>query len=201
MTAEKLDYSYRESIFLDRQTALTALRENVKNENLIKHMLATEVIMRALARRFHENEDEWGLAGLLHDIDIELTNADLSVHSKPGAQMARQLGVSEAVGQAILVHNEAHGIPCASLLDRALFCVDPLTGLIIAGALVRPDKNIAGVEAKSIRKRFKEERFAAGANRQQIATCADIGLTLDEFIEIGLIAMQSIAEDLGLAGK
>lgn len=186
---------------MDRQKAQAAIRENVKNENLLKHMLATEAVMRALARRFHENEEEWGLAGLLHDIDVELTGGDLSVHSKPGAQMARELGASEPVWQAILVHNEAHGIPGASLLDRALFCVDPLTGLIIACALVRPDKNVAAVEAKSIRKRFKEERFAAGANRKQIASCADIGLTLDEFIEIGLKAMKSIAGELGLAGK
>src|SRR5664280_2975061 len=94
---------------MDREAALKAIQENVKNENLIKHMLATEAIMRALARRFNENEDEWGLAGLLHDIDVELTHADLKVHSKPGAEMAKQLGASEAICHAILVHNEAHG--------------------------------------------------------------------------------------------
>lgn len=183
---------------MDREAALTAVRENVKNDNLIKHMLATEVIMRALARRFHEDENEWGLAGLLHDIDIELTNANLTVHSKPGAEMAKQLGASEMVCHAILVHNENHGVPCESLLDKALFCTDPLTGLITAGALVRPDKKLAGVEVKSIRKRFKEERFAAGANRAQIAKCSDIGLELDEFIELGLTAMKEVAGDLGL---
>jgi len=186
---------------MDREAALKAIRENVKNENLIKHMLAVEAIMRALARRFDENEDEWGLAGLLHDIDIDLTNADLTVHSKPGAEMAKQLGASETVCHAILVHNEAHGVPCVSLMDKALFCADPLTGLITAGALVRPDKKLAGVEAKSIRKRFKEARFAAGANRQQIAKCSDIGLELDAFIELGLEAMKSVAGDLGLAGE
>jgi len=183
---------------MDRETALKAIQENVKNENLIKHMLATEAIMRALARRFNENEDEWGLAGLLHDIDVELTHADLKVHSKPGAEMAKQLGASEAVCHAILVHNEAHGEPCMSLMDKALFCADPLTGLITAGALVRPDKKLASVEAKSIRKRFKEERFAAGANREQIAKCSDIGLELDAFIELGLAAMKGVAADLGL---
>jgi putative nucleotidyltransferase with HDIG domain len=183
---------------MDREAALKAIRENVKNENLIKHMLATEAIMRALARRFNENEDEWGLAGLLHDIDVELTHADLKVHSKPGAQMAKQLGAGEAICRAILVHNEAHGEPCMSLMDKALFCADPLTGLITAGALVRPDKKLASVEAKSIRKRFKEERFAAGANREQIAKCSDIGLELDAFIELGLEAMKGVAGDLGL---
>jgi putative nucleotidyltransferase with HDIG domain len=184
---------------MDRQTALKAIQENVKNENLIKHMLATEAIMRALARRFTENEDEWGLAGLLHDIDVELTHADLKVHSKPGAEMAKQLDASEAVCHAILVHNETHGEPCMSLMDKALFCADPLTGLITAGALIRPDKKLASVEAKSIRKRFKEERFAAGANREQIAKCSEIGLGLDDFIALGLDAMKGVAADLGLA--
>ncbi|MBN1365995.1 MAG: HDIG domain-containing protein [Syntrophaceae bacterium] len=183
---------------MDRETALKAIKENVKNENLIKHMFATEAIMRALARQLNEDEDEWGLAGLLHDIDIELTNADLSIHSKPGAQMAKEMGASETVCHAILVHNKAHGEPCVSLMDKALFCTDPLTGLITAAALVRPDKKLAGVEAKSVRKRFKEERFAAGANREQISKCSEIGLELDEFIALGLDTMKSVAKDLGL---
>lgn len=183
---------------MNRELALKAVRYNVQNENLIKHMLATEAIMRALARRFNENEDEWGLAGLLHDIDVELTNGDLSIHSKPGAQMARDLGAGDEVCHAILVHNDKHGEPLVSLMDKGLFCTDPLTGLITAGALIRPDKKLAGVEATSIRKRFKEERFAAGANREQIAKCGEIGLELDEFIVLGLVAMKGVAADLGL---
>jgi putative nucleotidyltransferase with HDIG domain len=183
---------------MDREAALKAIKENVKNENLIKHMIATEAIMRALARKFNENEEEWGLAGLLHDIDVEITNADLAVHSKPGAEMAKQLGASEPVCHAILVHNEAHGVPCVSLMDKSLFCADPLTGLITAGALVRPDKKLASVEAKSIKKRFKEKSFAAGASREQMAKCSDIGLELDAFIELGLEAMKGVAGDLGL---
>jgi putative nucleotidyltransferase with HDIG domain len=183
---------------MNREEALKAIRENVKNENLVKHMIATEAIMRALARKFGENEEEWALAGLLHDIDVELTNADLKVHSKPGAEMAKKLGASDAACHAILAHNEAHGEPCISLMDKALFCADPLTGLITAGALVRPDKKLASVEAKSIRKRFKEKSFAAGANREQIAKCSDIGLELDAFIELGLDAMKGMAGELGL---
>ena len=183
---------------MNRETALKSIHENVKNENLIKHMLATEAIMRALARRFKENEDEWGLAGLLHDIDIDLTNADMKIHGKPGAEMAKQLGASDAVSHAILVHNQMLGEPCVSLMDKALFCTDPLTGLITAAALVRADKKLASVEAKSIRKRFKEEGFAAGANREQIAKCSEIGLELDDFIALGLDAMKGVAADLGL---
>ena len=106
-------------------------------------MLATEAIMRSLARRFGENEDEWGLAGLLHDIDLELIGDDMTAHSKRSAEMAKQLGASDAVCHAILCHNEAHGEPFQTLMDKALFCADPLTGLITAAALVRPEKKLA----------------------------------------------------------
>jgi len=181
-----------------REEALDSIQANIENENTIKHMLATEAIMRALARRLDEDEEEWGLTGLLHDIDMELTEGDMATHSKLGADLARELGASEAMANAILCHNQTHGIPLETKLDKALFCVDPLTGLIIATALVRPDKKLARVEVRSVRKRFKEKSFAAGANREQIAQCTDIGLELDQFIELGLEAMKEIAPDLGL---
>ena len=183
---------------MTRKEALNSIKVNVGNENLVKHMLATEAIMRALAKRLGEDEEEWGLTGLLHDIDAELTGGDMSTHSKLGADLARELGASEVMAHAILCHNEAHGIPRETKLDKALFCADPLTGLITAAALIRPDKKLASLEAKSVKKRFKEERFAAGANRQQISQCSEIGLELDEFIGLGLEAMQVIAADLGL---
>ena len=183
---------------MTREEALDSVRANVENENLIKHMLATEAIMRALARRFDEDEEEWGLTGLLHDIDVELTEGDMSAHSKLGADLARELGASEAMAHAILCHNEAHGIPLETKLDSALFCADPLTGLITAGALVRPDKKLAGLETKSVMKRFKEKGFAAGANREQIAQCSELELELGEFVELGLEAMKGIAGSLGL---
>jgi putative nucleotidyltransferase with HDIG domain len=181
-----------------RKEALDSIRVNIENENTIKHMLATEAIMRALARRFGEDEEEWGLTGLLHDIDMELTEGDMNTHSRLGADLTRELGASEAMAHAILCHNQTHGIPLETKLDKALFCTDPLTGLIIAAALVRPDKKLAGVEARSVRKRFREKSFAAGANREQISQCTEIGLELDEFIELGLGAMKGIAKDLGL---
>jgi putative nucleotidyltransferase with HDIG domain len=183
---------------MNRQEALESIRENVENENLVKHMLATEAIMCALARHLGEDEKEWGLAGLLHDIDVELTEGDMSSHSKLGADLARDMGASEAVANAILCHNETHGILPETTVEKALFCADPLTGLITAAVLVRPDKKIAGLEASSVRKRFKEKSFAAGARREQIARCSDIGLELDEFIAIGLEAMKGIAPQLGL---
>ena len=183
---------------MTREEALDSVNSNVENENLVKHMLATEAIMRALARRLGEDEEEWGLTGLLHDIDVELTEGDMSSHSKLGADLVREMGASEAMAHAVLAHNEGHGVPRDTTLDKALFCADPLTGLITAAALVRPDKKLASVEAKSVRKRFKEKSFAAGANRENIASCSELGLELDEFIELGLKAMQGIAKDLGL---
>ena len=183
---------------MNREEVLNSIKDNVENENLVKHMLATEAIMRVLARHFGEDEVEWGLTGLIHDIDVELTGGDMSSHSKLGADLAREMGASEAITHAVLCHNERHGVPLETKLDKALFCVDPLTGLITAAALVRPDKKLAGVEAKSVRKKFKEKSFAAGANREHISRCSEIGIELDEFIELGLKAMQGIADDLGL---
>ena len=183
---------------MNRKEALDSVRDNVENRNLVKHMLATEAIMCALASRLGEDEKEWGLAGLLHDIDVELTEGDMSSHSKLGADLARELGASEVVANAILCHNETHGVHPETQMERALLCADPLTGLITAAVLVHPDKKLAGLEAQSVRKRFKEKGFAAGANREQISRCSDIGLELDEFIEIGLVAMKGIAPQLGL---
>ena len=183
---------------MTRDEALDSIKANVENEHLVKHMLATEAIMRALASRFGEEEEEWGLTGLLHDVDVELTEGDMNSHSRLGADLVREMGASPAMAQAILCHNQAHGVLPQTKLDKALFCADPLTGLITAAALVRPDKKLAGVEARSVQKRFKEKSFAAGASREQIGSCRELGLELDEFIELGLGAMQGIARELGL---
>ena len=183
---------------MEHEEVLGSIRDNVSDENLIKHMLATEAIMRALARRLNEDEEKWGLTGLMHDIDVELTKHDMNTHSKLGADLAKELGASADMRQAILCHNEIHGIPCDTLLSKALFCSDPLTGLITAAALVRPDKSLSGVTVESLKKRFKEKRFAAGANRDNIATCQEMGIELEEFLALGLKATKGIAPDLGL---
>jgi putative nucleotidyltransferase with HDIG domain len=183
---------------MDRQTALENVKSSIKNQNLIKHMIATEAIMRALAKRFGEDEEEWGIAGLLHDIDLDIIGGDMTVHGRVSADMAKKSGASEVMAHAIICHNEMLGVKRESNFDKALYCADPLTGLITAAALVRPDKKLSGVEAKSVAKRFKEKSFAAGANREQIASCSELGLELNEFIELGLKAMQGVAEDLGL---
>jgi len=183
---------------MDREEILDSIKANVKNDNLIKHMLATEAIMRALARRLHEDEEEWGLTGLMHDIDVELTEHDPKSHSRLGADLAKELGASEVMCQAILCHNEVHGIPCDTPLSKALFCTDPLTGLITAAALVRPDRSLSGLTAESLMKRFKEKRFAAGASRQNIASCQELGLGMEEFLSLGLESMRGISTELGL---
>jgi putative nucleotidyltransferase with HDIG domain len=183
---------------ITRRKALSSIEANVSNTNLIKHMLATEAIMRALARHFGENEDEWGLTGLLHDIDVELTANNPEEHCKLGSDIVRNLGATEKVCHGILCHNVAHGVPRETLLDKALFCADPMTGLITAGALVRPDKKLSGLTVESLMKRFNEKRFAAGVNREQLFLCKDLGLELDEFIAVSLDAMKEISEALGL---
>jgi len=181
----------------NRDEILDSIQGNVQDKNMIKHMLATEAIMQALARKLGEDEEEWGITGLIHDIDMELVEGDMSSHSKLGADIAHELGASETMVHAILCHNEAHGVPRETKLDKALFCADPLSGLITAAALVRPDK-LSGLTTKSVAKRFREKSFAAGVNREQVAQCQEIGLELEEFINLGIEAMKEIASDLGL---
>jgi putative nucleotidyltransferase with HDIG domain len=181
----------------NREEILDSIHGNVQDKNMIRHMLATEAIMRALAKKLGEDEEEWGITGLIQDIDIELVEGDMSSHSRLGADIARELGASEAMVHAVLCHNEAHGVLQETKLDKALFCADSLSGLITAAALVRPDK-ISGLTTKSVMKRFREKSFAAGVNREHVAQCQQIGLELEEFIGLGIEAMQGIASNLQL---
>lgn len=169
--------------------------------------------MKDLADSFGEDKEKWGVCGLLHDIDYEKTQGDPSRHSKEGSEMLKGLGFEEEICQAVLTHNEAHGVEPAGLMAKALFCVDPLTGLIVAATLVLPSrpsstgearpegaaKKLADLQPESVLKRFKEKAFAKGANREIIAQCQDLlGLDLEKFVEIVLQAMQRIANELGL---
>jgi putative nucleotidyltransferase with HDIG domain len=182
---------------LNRDEILDSIHGNVQDKNMIKHMLATEAIMRALAKKLGENEEEWGITGLIHDIDMELIDGDMSSHGKLSADIAQELGANGTMVHAILCHNEAHGVPQETKLDKVLFCADPLSGLITAAALVRPDK-LSGLTTKSVMKRFREKSFAAGVNREQVAQCQKIGLELEEFISLGIEAMKGIASELAL---
>jgi len=184
---------------MTREEALKILKENLFNQNLIKHSLAVEAIMRALARHFDEDGGKWALAGLLHDIDYEKVKDDLSQHSLIGAKMLEDFGLDKDICQAVKVHNEAHGIIPQTLMEKSLFVTDPLTGLIVAATLVLPSKKIKDLTVENILNRFKEKAFARGANREIIGKCQDLlGLDLEEFAKIGLRAMQEIDSDFGL---
>lgn len=185
---------------MTREQALGLVRENVKNENSIKHMLATESIMKALAKRFNEDEEVWGLAGLLHDMDMEIV--DWKTHPEQqgavGANMLEKMGMDTIITNAIRAHNEATGKTRDTLIEKAIFAVDCLTGLIVASTLVLPSKKLADLTPENVLNRFKEKSFARGARREAIASCFEINLSLEEFVKIGLEAMQGISDQLGL---
>jgi len=186
----------------DRERLLAILNRQVENKNIIKHMLATEACMRALAKRLGaDNEDDWAMAGLMHDGDYR---ADVPVE-KQGIEISRILrnegiDVSEPVAHAMAAHNRDHtGVEPESLMDWALFCCDSLTGLIVACALVRPDRKLASLTVDSVLKKFPDKRFAAGTRREEIKMCQDkLNLSLEEFVKICLEAMKKISSDLGL---
>ena len=182
----------------DRQQIVAVVDERVANENLRRHMIATEAIMRGVASRLGEDPDVWGLAGLAHDLDAEQTEDDVARHGAEAAELLRGMGLPDAAVHAVAAHNPATGVSAETRFDLALLASDQLSGLITAAALIRPDKDLAGVKLKSVRKRFREGAFARGVDREAIARCADIGLELDEFMAIGLEAMQGVAPQLGL---
>jgi len=183
---------------MTREEALSLVNERLDNPNLIKHCLATEAVMRTLAERFEEDPEKWGLAGLLHDLDAE-SQPDLAVHTRETEDILRERGVDDEIIEAIGMHNEkARDRKRSSTFEYALAAGETITGLIVATALVYPDKKLASVKPKSVRKRIKEKSFAAGADRDIIRECEEIGIPLDEFCSICLSAMQNVADDLGL---
>lgn len=184
---------------ITRERSLELLHQYLSNPNMVKHCLASEAVMRSLARHFCEDEELWGLTGLLHDLDAELTMDDLSRHTHETVRILRGEGVAEEIIEAIRMHNEhAHEDQRSERFHHALAAGETITGLITATALVYPDKKLASVKPKSVRKRFKEKIFAAGANREIIAECEIIGLPVPEFCDLCLEAMQNVAADLGL---
>jgi len=184
---------------LSREQALERLQEHVKNEKTVVHCLASEAVMRALASRLGEDEDRWGLTGLLHDVDVELTNADPKVHALKAAELLEDFELDKEMLDAIRMHNdEATGIPRSTRFQHALAAGETITGLIYATTLVYPDKKIESVKYKSVRKRMKEKAFAASVNREHILECEEIGIPLDEFIQLSVDAMRGISEEIGL---
>ena len=184
---------------MTRDEALSLVHENLKNPNMIKHCLATEAVMKTLAEKLGEDSEKWALAGLLHDLDAEATGDDLSVHTHETVRILEEKGLDHEIVEAIRLHNEhAHPEKRSTVFQHALAAGETITGLIIATALVYPDKKLASVKAKSVKKRFKEKAFAAGANRDIIRECEKCGLELGDFSELCLTAMQGISEELGL---
>ncbi|MFH0994047.1 MAG: HDIG domain-containing metalloprotein [Pseudomonadota bacterium] len=184
---------------ISREDAFLLLTTHLKNEKLVSHCLAAEAIMRELAPRFDENAEVWAIAGLLHDIDYEITDGDPSRHGREGAELLLNHGVSPAIADAILKHNaEGLGLVRATVFDHALACAETITGLIAATALVYPDKKIAGVKPQSVTKRMKTPHFARSVSRDIIMECETIGIPLPDFVAISLKAMAGIAESIGL---
>ncbi len=189
---------------MTREEAYKLLTDNVKSPNLIKHMFAAEAVMRALYLRLNENPnaqalEEWGLVGLLHDIDYEKSKD----HPEKHGMLAKDIlggKIDESLIYAIMAHNYKYTkVEPQSLLDWSICCCDELTGLIVACALISPDKKLDGIDLNFVLNRFKEKSFAKGAKRENIKMCEEkLNIPINEFIQIALNSMQGIAPYLGL---
>jgi putative nucleotidyltransferase with HDIG domain len=185
---------------MTRDEALAIVREFVKNESLVRHMLAVEATMRYYARLHGEDEASWGMIGLLHDFDWEI-HPSLEKHPQDGAPILRERGVPEDIIQSVLSHAEHTGVPRQALRDRVLFACDELTGLVSAVALVRPSRSLADLTPASVRKKWKDRAFAAGVNREDIERGArELGIDLWEHVGNVIAAMREVAPELGLVG-
>ena len=186
---------------MNRNEALAIVREFVKNENLIRHMLAVEAAMRFYAEKLGEDVETWGIAGLLHDFDWEI-HPTKEQHPIEGAPILRERGVPEEIVRAILSHADHTGYPRETLMEKALYACDEITGLITAVALVRPSRSLMDLKVKSVKKKWKDKSFAAGANREEMERgAAEFGVELWEHVGNVIEAMRRVATDLGLAGS
>ena len=184
---------------LNRDTALVLLHQYVKNEKMIAHCLASEAVLRGIARKLGRDEVKWGLAGLLHDLDVETTNAEAGVHGTQTEVLLKDYDVAPDVLDAIRMHNEySSGKERSTEFQFALAAGETITGLIFATTYVYPDKKLAGVKPKSVVKRMKEKMFAASVKRENILECEKIGIPIDEFAALAIESMLPVAGELGL---
>ena len=181
---------------MERDEALELVKKNLSNINLVKHCLAVEACMRDLAKKFDQDVEIWGLAGLLHDLDYDTTFNDPDSHALKTAEMLQEYNLPDEIIHAIKAHNQK--VEMKSKMDIALFTADPTTGFIIACALMHPDKKLRSLDLRFLQKRFKEKSFARGANREHMKESAKLGLELDDFLVTCLKAMQHIDVELGL---
>jgi len=187
------------NVGITRQEALELMQAYLQLENLRRHCLATEAIMRALAERLGFDAESWGIAGLLHDLDYEETKEDPPQHGLRTEAILKEKGVNQEIIDAIKAHNaEALGIQRKTELDIALTCAECITGMVVATTLVYPDKKIASVKPTSILKRMKQKEFARNVNRDHIRKCEKLSIPLEEFAELSLRAMETISDQLGL---
>jgi len=185
---------------MEPSEALKIVRTYVKNESLVNHMLSVAIAMRFYAEKFGEDADKWEVVGLLHDFDWEI-HPTLEEHPQAGAPILREHGVPEDIIRAVLSHAEETGIARDNLMEKALFACDEITGLVTAVALVRPSRSLMDLEAKSVKKKWKDRAFAAGANREEIEQGArEFGVDLWEHVGNVITAMRRIAPQLGLGG-
>ena len=186
---------------MDRSEAYAIVTEYVKNQGLINHMLSVEAAMRFYAQKLGQDVETWGLAGLLHDFDWEI-HPTLEEHPEAGAPMLRQRGVPEEIVRAILSHGDHSDVPRDTPMNKALFACDEITGLVTAVALVRPSRSLYDLEASSVKKKWKDRAFAAAINREEIAAAAaDFGVELWDHVQNVIMAMRTIAPQLGLEGN
>src|SRR5205807_10207127 len=186
---------------IDRQAAWCLLTEFTQSESLRKHALAVEACMRAYARKLGGDEDLWGVVGLIHDFDYERWPS-LEDHPYKGNEILKERGYSDEIRRAIMSHAEYSGVTRDTPMEKALFACDELAGFITAVALIKPGKSLAEVDAKSVRKRMKDKAFARKVNREDIVNgAADLGVDLDEHIAFCVVALQGIADKLGLDGN
>jgi len=184
---------------LTRLEAVALLEDRIARDSLRKHCLATEAVMRRLARHFGEDEDAWGIVGLLHDLDLESIDDDASRHGLVTCDWLAERDFPVEALQAIKAHNgDVLGIEPVSRLDYALTAAESITGLIAAAALVHPSRSLAAVQVSSLRKRLKERRFAANVSRERIRMHEYLELAFDDFAGLALEAMQACADTLGL---
>jgi putative nucleotidyltransferase with HDIG domain len=183
---------------LTREEAVSLVKKNVSRRNIVFHMIAVEAIMRSLAKHFGEDEELWGLTGLLHDIDYEKIGDAWEKHGVLAGEILKGL-VSEEVLRAIKAHNfERTGVTPESRMEKALICCDAISGLLVACALVMPSKKLAEVKVKTVKKKFKDKDFARGADRERIVFCEKIGVPKENFFEIALDGLKKYAADIGL---
>ncbi|MFA5794562.1 MAG: HDIG domain-containing metalloprotein [Candidatus Brocadiia bacterium] len=181
---------------MNRDEAWALVQSKITNANLRKHILAVEAVMKSLARELKQDEASWAMAGLLHDLDYEETKSSPERHALVTAEMLKDTDLGADIIDAIKAH--ANKKERLTPMEQAIYCADPVTGFLVACALIRTDKKLSAVDVPFAKSRMKEKRFAAGANRDAMNNCSALGMDLDRFLQISLDAMKSISVDLGL---